>query len=413
MAKQEKNVRRAAVSALRAWSRGHEYAESLIDKHSLKNELSTEDRALLQAIIMAVLRHRNLLDHWIGRIRDGKLDHEVRDILRVGVAQLMILKIPDHAAVYETVNCARKPARGLINAILRKTLLLRKRFYEELDEQPLPIQYSHPEWLWKRWRKQIGTQNTVALAEWNNQPADNYVRLNPLLPTEVDFAALGLEATVDDRFYKVTERLPYDLIKSGGIYVQDLATRHAVDLVAAKPGESILDACAAPGGKAAFIASQMQNEGNILCTDSNAKRLPRLEQNLRRLGVKNADIDVHDWTLAAPKKWHNKFDAILADVPCSNTGVIRRRVDVKWRLQHDQFTELRELQEAIMTNLLPCIKSGGRIIYSTCSIDPEENEEMIQWLTETYPELTCEKQIHITPFADQTDGAFAALLIKA
>ncbi len=413
MPKQEKNVRRAAVSALRAWSKGHDYAESLIDKHAVKNGLSSEDRALLQAIMMAVLRHRNLLDYWIGRIRKGRIDHEVRDVLRVGVAQLMILRIPDHAAVYETVNCARIPVRGLVNAVLRKTLLLRKRFFEELDDEPLPIQHSHPEWLWKRWRKAYGLDNTVALAEWNNEPAENYVRLNPLKPTDIDFAECDLEETVDPRFYKVAEKLPYHLIKNGSIYVQDLATRHSVDLIQAKPGEVILDACAAPGGKAAFIAAQMENSGELVCTDSNEKRLPRLEQNLSRLGVEVAQVGVHDWCEPAPTKWHGKFDAILADVPCSNTGVIRRRVDVKWRIKPQQFSELRELQENIINNLIPCLKPGGRLVYSTCSIDAEENEEMVAWITEKFPSLTCEKQVAITPFTDQTDGAYSAKLVSA
>jgi len=410
-------VRRAAVSALRAWSKGHDYAESLVDKHAARNDLSSEDRALLQAILMAVLRHRDLIDHWIGRIRKGRLDHEVRDILRVGVAQLMILRIPDHAAVYETVNCARVPARGLINAVLRKVLLLRKRFIDELDDVPYAIQYSHPGWLWKRWRKQFGLQNSLALVDWNNTPAENYVRQNPLLPLsdaqQEELESRGLVACEDTRYYEVQQRLPYDLIQAGHFYVQDLATRHAVDMVAAQPGEHVLDACAAPGGKAAFIAAHLQNEGSLLCTDANEKRLPRLEENLDRLGVTCAEVQAHDWTQPAPTEWHGTFDAILADVPCSNTGVIRRRVDVKWRLKPAQFAELRALQEQIVENLVPCLKPGGRLIYSTCSIDPEENEDMIQWALSRFPELTCNQQAKANPFKDQTDGAYAARLVKA
>lgn len=411
MPKQEKNVRRAAVSVLRAWSKGHDYADSLIERHAVKNELQGSDRALLQAITMAVLRHKNLLDYWIGKIRQGKLDHETRDILRVGVVQLMVLRIPDHAAVNETVNCGRKPARGLINAVLRKALLLRKRFIEELEDAPLPIQFSHPEWLWKRWRKNFGLDDTVKLAEWNNEPSDNYVRINPLLPIKLDTEELGLEKTVDPRFYKVTESLPMDLIRGGHVYVQDLATRHSVDLMEVKPGETVLDACAAPGGKAAFMAAQMNNEGTLYCTDSNEKRLPRLEQNLSRLGVENIKVFAHDWTQPAPVEWHGKFNAILADVPCSNTGVIRRRVDVKWRLKPEQISELVILQKTILENLLPCLAEGGRLIYSTCSIDPEENEDVVSAFLKEHPSLICERQVEITPFKDETDGAFAAQLI--
>ncbi len=411
MPKQEKNVRRAAVSILRAWSKGHDYAESLIERHAFKNDLKGSDRALLQAIIMAVLRHRNLLDYWIGKIRQGKIDHETRDILRVGIAQIMILRIPDHAAVNETVNCGRKPARGLINAILRKTLLLRKRFFEDLENAPLPIQFSHSEWLWKRWRKDFGLDATVKLAEWNNKPAENFVRINPLLPKELDLEALALEPTQDPRFYHVSEKLPLKEVKAGHLYIQDLATRHAIDLLAAKPGEHILDACAAPGGKACMMAADMENKGTLLCTDSNEKRLPRLTENLERLGVSCAEMETHDWTQPAAAKWKGAFDAILADVPCSNTGVIRRRVDVKWRLKPEQITELVQLQREIVSNLLPCLKPGGRLIYSTCSVDPEENEKQVAYFLKTFPELSCEKCIAATPFTDETDGAFAAEFI--
>lgn len=410
MPKQEKNVRRAAVSVLRAWSKGHDYAESLIERHATRNGLTGSDRSLLKAIIMAVLRHRNLIDLWINKIRQGKLDAETRDILRVGVAQLMILRIPDHAAVNETVNCGRAPARGLINAVLRKTLLLRKRFIEDLENDPLPIQYSHPEWLWKRWKKSFGLNNTIRLGEWNNEPAVNYVRVNGLLPAELDLEALSLEKTEDPRFFRVTESLPLAEIQAGHFYVQDLATRHAVDLLHAQPEETILDACAAPGGKAAFLSAGMKNTGTLICTDSNEKRLPRLEENLNRLGVKNAQVDTHDWTEPAPQKWVGKFDAILADVPCSNTGVIRRRVDVKWRLKPEQFKELVELQRTIVENLLLCLKPGGRLIYSTCSIDPEENEEFIESLLKDHPELEERERVSIKPFSDNTDGAFTSVL---
>ncbi|MFP6867525.1 MAG: transcription antitermination factor NusB, partial [Roseibacillus sp.] len=130
----DKNVRRAAVSALRAWSKGHVYAEALVDRHSRRNNLSTADRGLLNSILLAVLRNRSLLDHWIGMLRKGRLDHETRDVLRVGVCQLLILGIPDHAAVNETVACARSPVRGLINAVLRRTVSARKTLFSERDK---------------------------------------------------------------------------------------------------------------------------------------------------------------------------------------------------------------------------------------------------------------------------------------
>lgn len=410
MPKQEKNVRRAAVSALRAWAKGQDYADSLVDRQASKNHLSKQDRALLNSILMAVLRHRSIIDHWIGRIRSGKLDKETKDILRVGVAQLMILKIPDHAAVNETVNCGRIPVRGLINAVLRKTLLLRKRFLEELEDEPLPLQYSHPEWLWKRWKKSFGEENTISLAEWNNDIPDNFARINPLISNDFDKA--GYEVAEDPRFIKLDKSLPYELIQSGALYVQDLSTRHAIDLLAPEVSERILDACAAPGGKAAFIAGVMGNKGELICTDSNEKRLPRLKENIERLGVTNADILQHDWLQPAPKEFLSSFDAILADVPCSNTGVMKRRVDVRWRLKYDQFAQLNEIQTNIVENLIPCLKPGGRLVYSTCSIDDEENSAFIKALLEKHEELELVKEVQVYPFEHHTDGAYAALIQK-
>ena len=134
MARPDKNVRRAAVNALRAWSKGHVYADSLIDRHAERNRLSSQDRAFLQAILLGVLRHRSLLDHWIGRFRKGKLDPEVRDILRVGFCQLLILRIPDHAAINEAVECARKPVRGLISAVLRKAVTVRMKVLRDMGD---------------------------------------------------------------------------------------------------------------------------------------------------------------------------------------------------------------------------------------------------------------------------------------
>ena len=148
----------------------------------------------------------------------------------------------------------------------------------------------------------------------------------------------------------------------------------------------------------------------LICTDSNEKRLPRLRENLERLGCGSADISVHDWTQPAPESWHRKFDAILLDVPCSNTGVIRRRVDVRWRLQPDQIKALVATQRTILENALPCLKPGGRMIYSTCSIEADENEMQIEAFLTAHPELTLAATRQALPFRDGTDGAYAARL---
>jgi 16S rRNA (cytosine967-C5)-methyltransferase len=400
------HVRQAAVSALRAWAKGHDYAETLIERHAQRRKLSSADRGLLQAILFGVLRHRRLLDHWIGKLRDGKLDAETRDILRVGLCQLLILNLPDHAAVNETVEAGKASVRSLINAVLRRATVARKPLMEEIADLPQPVAHSHPDWLYNRWRAAFGTRNAISMMEWNNLPASTYFRINPLAPTAETLP--GDPVNNAPGFYKLEGSLPTALLASGSVYIQDPATRHSVELLAPLPGERILDACAAPGGKAFLIAAALGSAENLVCTDSNEKRLPRLEENLERLHAGKASIAVHDWTQPAPTAWHNSFDGILLDVPCSNTGVIRRRVDVRWRLQAPDIDQIAITQRKILENAIVCLKPGGRIVYSTCSIEHTENLGLVEAFLADHPDYELVASRDALPFRDQTDGAFAA-----
>lgn len=411
MPKQDKNIRRAAVSILRAWSKGHVYAETLIDKHSRKNKLSPSDRGLLNAIILAVIRNRRLLDFYIGRLRKGQLDHETRDILRVGLAQILILGIPNHAAVNETVNCGRASVRGLINAVLRQGIERRHSLQAQGQSLPPAERFSHPDWLAKRWRKQFHKDKATLIMEWNNQPAETTLRLNPLRPDSAALASDPRLTAIPEvaNFYHLDGPVPSQWTESGLVYITDPATRHSVELLDPQPGQKILDACAAPGGKAAFIAAKMENKGQLLCTDLNELRLPRLQENLTKLGITISETKVFDWTQTPPEEWHQAFDGILLDVPCSNTGVLRRRVDARWRLTPEQITELTLIQKTILTNALACLKPGGHLVYSTCSIESEENEELVAAFAKEH-NLKVSLTRQSLPHLDQQDGAFAALL---
>lgn len=400
------HVRQAAVSALHAWAKGHDYAETLIERHAQRRLLSHSDRGLLQAILFGILRNRRLLDHWIGILRQGKIDPETRDVLRVGLCQTLLLGIPDHAAVNETVESGKANIRGLVNAVLRKSILSRKRLLEEIEKVPPTVALSHPDWMFNRWRAEFGKKEAIALMEWNNRPAETFFRVNPLAPPAEELPGLPVEGAPG--FHRLDGPLPGALLASGSIYIQDPATRHSVELLDPQPGERILDACAAPGGKAFLIAAAMGSAENLVCTDSNEKRLPRLQENLERLHAGKADISTHDWTKPAPAEWHGAFDGILLDVPCSNTGVIRRRVDVRWRLQPQDIERITVTQRKILENALPCLKPGGRLVYSTCSIDRMENQEVVESFLSEHPELVLEESREVYPFRDGTDGAYAA-----
>jgi 16S rRNA (cytosine967-C5)-methyltransferase len=199
-------------------------------------------------------------------------------------------------------------------------------------------------------------------------------------------------------------------INSGVAYVQDPSTLMACDLLAPQPGETVLDACAAPGGKAGYLAQLMENQGQLVACDYEKLRLHRLKHNLERLGVANATVLQLDWLHATPSFPPQTFDAILVDAPCTNTGVIRRRTDVRWRLTPQDFGRMQRLQIRILESVLPYLKVGGRLVYSTCSIEADENDEVVCQVLAHSPEFELTATRQVVPTRDELDGAYAALL---
>jgi len=207
------------------------------------------------------------------------------------------------------------------------------------------------------------------------------------------------------------EKLPITWLVGGLCYVQDPSTLMACELLAPKAGERVLDACAAPGGKTSYMAQLMKNEGQIIACDVSADRLARMRGNLERLSVTNVEVRLADW-LRSPPPQNEKFDRILLDAPCSNTGVMRRRVDVRWRLKEEDFIRMPEVQIGLIKNLAGLLKPGGTLVYSTCSIEQEENEGVVTRVTREAPELKFQKASRTLPFRDKVDGAFAAMFTR-
>ncbi len=409
------NVRTHAADILEYWLEGRHYADSLVNRWQREEELSNEDRNLLNALVLGVIRNQSLLDHFIAHLRDGKCDMELRNVLRVGIFQILFMGVADHAAVNETVESTRKGLRGLVNAILRRTLREKEELLAQIETLPLKVRFSHPKWLCNRWLETFTEEQVTALMQWNQAPSTLAFRINPLVPEAYDIvtSSPSVEQLEGHPEFYTSKKLPKsDWMENGYIYIQDPATQHAVNLLAPKAGETILDACAAPGGKSTQIAAAMTNKGTLICTDSNEKRIPRLLENLDNLNVKIAETEVFDWLDPAPEKWHGHFDGILLDVPCSNTGVLRKRIDARWRLTPENFEQLRELQLRILENAVPCVKPGGRIVYSTCSIDHEENSTLVQAFLKMHPEFQLTEDQQIYPFEHQTDGAYAAVIKK-
>ena len=409
------SARALALTALREWRTGQQFADAILARLLRSSDLAAPDRAFVTELFYGVLRNLTLLDFWINTLRSGRLDHDARDLLRLGIYQLFLLQTSEHAAVFETVALAGARTRSLVNAVLRSALRKKEELLANANAQILSIRKSHPQFLIERWQKNVGAENTAALCGWNNEPAPVYARINQLKISVEDF--LSKHSDVErlphpENFVRLTS-IPNDALAAGCCYIQDPSTAAACALLDPKPGERVLDACAAPGGKTAHLAELMKNEGFILACDRDQGRIRTLQDNLERLGVGIAQCAEYDWSRERPPPDGGAFDRILVDAPCSNTGVMRRRVDVRWRLTAKDFVRMQEEQLRILRATAPLLRPGGTLVYSTCSLEPEENEEVVRLITHEFPFLTLAGQMSLLPFRDGVDGAFAAKLVRA
>lgn len=411
------SARRVALAALRTWRRKKQFADAVISSALSETALQPADRAFVVELFYGVLRNLTLLDFWIRSLRRGHVDVDLRDLLRLGLYQIFIAKTPEHAAVYETVEIAPKAQRAIVNAVLRSAARGPQELQEKANSQPLDVRASHPKFLIERWEKRFGADATEALCAWDNKSPPIYARINRLKIDRQTFLERYPNArTVPavSSFVELTS--PAAALDRGDCYVQDPSTTIACELLQPKPGEKILDACAAPGGKTAYVAELMENQGLIVGCDREPARLNLLDQNLTRLGVRIAKIVCHDWTKSAvPPEIRSEapFDRILIDAPCTNTGVMRRRVDVRWRLKLADFNRMEVRQIQIALAVFPLLKPGGILVYSTCSLEGEENEDVAQQLLRTISILRLEEERRSIPFQDNFDGAFAARLRRS
>jgi 16S rRNA (cytosine967-C5)-methyltransferase len=302
-----------------------------------------------------------------------------------------------------------------VNAILRRALREKPALESALASAAPSISTSHPEFLLARWNAAFGPDATELLCAWNNQPAEVHVRANEL---RIPFAELhrslpDAEPSPAHPLAIKVGQLPFAAITQGFCYVQDPSTLVACDLLAPQPGETVLDACAAPGGKTTYLAQLMRNEGRIIACDLYESRVARLRENVTRLGVTIAEVIRHDCMQAGPPLAPASFDRILVDAPCSNTGVIRRRVDVRWRLTDEDFLRMPAQQLALLRRTATLLKPGGTLVYSTCSLEAEENEQVVERALAAVPDLRFIESRSTRPFTDQVDGAFAAKFIRA
>jgi 16S rRNA (cytosine967-C5)-methyltransferase len=417
------NPRQIAVRVLRQRRPSGDYVEKLLEGELARHALSPPDRALCQELVYGLVRWQRTLDWLVGRKTGGREQNPaLRLLLHLGLYQLFWLqRIPDHAAVHETVELAKHqgfgPRAGFLNAVLRGYIRERAQTRESLEalkETDPATGYSHPAWLAERWQTRWGKAQTALLLAWNNRPPPTYARLNALKTDAARLAARWQEEGLEfeERQYDWTgPSLVFELrrhpplaalgsFQDGWFYVQDPSTLLATRQLDPQPGETILDLCAAPGGKTTHIAQLLGQRGRIVARDSQQERLKRLEENCRRLGATCVEIS------AAP----GAFDRILIDAPCSNTGVLRRRVEARWRAQPEEIARLSQAQSALLVQAAPELKPGGALVYSTCSLEPEENEKVVRKFLDEHPNFKLENERQLLPFIEGVDGAYVAAL---
>ena len=437
-------VRGLAVSILNKVERTDAYLEKLLDNQLRNSELSGPDKALLYEIVHGVVRWGGRLDWVLNGFYKGQFSKAIPNLkngLRVALYQILFLdRVPDYAAVNEAVEFVKKlqgqkPA-DLTNAVLRNIIRSKNSIRYPDPEADLPgyitAYYSHPLWMVKRYLKRFGREQTEKLLAANNEKPYLTLRINSLRTNPDEFKdllnAVNLKFSQGKylpeffQLQNLTNITAWEYYNKGYFNVQDESAGLACSLLDVSPGMRVLDLCAAPGGKTAYLAGVMMDKGEIVAIDRFASRLKIFSKNIDRLGfksIKMVESDALDYE-------GQPFDRVLADVPCSGTGTLSKKPDIKWKRDLLDIRNMTEIQYNLLCKASTLVKKGGVLVYSTCSIEPEENCEIVDKFLNEHPNYVFEKAtekfpkeivdekgcIQTFPHLHQMDGAFAAKLIK-
>ncbi|MBM4170539.1 MAG: 16S rRNA (cytosine(967)-C(5))-methyltransferase RsmB [Ignavibacteria bacterium] len=438
-------VRGHAIKILNRVDRTDAYLDKLLDIEIKNSNLTGPDKALLFEIVHGVMRWSGRIDWILNGFYKGqfsKVIPNIKNALRVALYQILFLdKIPDYAAVYESVEFVKKlqgqKYADIANAVLRNIIRSKDGIRYPNPEEDLvgylSAYYSHPTWIVKRWLSRFGQEATEKLLIANNNKPIITLRVNGLVTNKVEFIKLlefvdlkFSESKYLDQFIKLnilTNIADWEFFQKGYFSIQDESTGLPVILLDTKPGMRVLDLCAAPGGKTAFLADLMENEGEIVAIDRFESRLKILDKNLERLKVKNVkSIAIDSLTYEDDKL----FDRVLIDAPCSGLGTLTKKPDLKWKKDLGDIRKIVNIQYDLLKKGASLVRSGGSIVYSTCTIEPEENQDLINKFLSEHPnfklvngkdflphELINEEGFAATyPHIHGIDGSFASKLIK-
>ena len=378
----------------------------------LVSGLDMRDRMFVRETVLGLQRWKGRLDRIIdsfARKNPSGIDPEVYNVIRLGLYQILFMgSVPEWAAVNESVSLARKRrgkgAGGLVNAMLRRFLRDGEPAYPVGLAERYAIEYAHPEWLVRRWIAQFGDETAKCILEAGVQRHPVALRIKQGVSIEEVSAALGrrqiqtvpvgnmtgyLVAPKGEGLFDTPE------FRKGTITVQDPSSGLATLLLNPAAGESVLDLCAAPGGKATHIADLMGNRGRILAVDINTARLNLVRDAATRMNLSAVETVEGDALTFAPGE---TFDRVLADAPCTGTAVLAKRPDIKWRLCEEDIGDIIQLQRGILENAAKLVKPGGVLVYSTCTLEAEENEETTAGFLQNHEEFEIERDSRFDHF---------------
>ena len=436
-------ARREAVRLLERIENDQAYVNRLMSA-GLTDELEPEAGRRATEYVAGVTRWRRWLDFLLAQNYRGRYDSmepRLRQILRLGLYELLFTDTPPYAALNEAVELARRLVRpqagAVVNAVLRSLLRQRDFLPQPQTGDPvedLAIRYSHPTWIVQRWLARYGPADTEALLRYNNERPWFGVRVRTdRISRHVVLHRLadrGLEAepspVLDDfiRVQRLGPLLEDRLIEKGLLAVQDESAGLAVRLLDPHPDETIVDACAAPGGKTTYIATRMRDHGRVLAFDVHPKRTELIRRAALQQGLTSIVAEALDLRQVSERYPELQADRVLLDVPCSGLGVLAKRADLRWHRRPEELDELVRLQDELLETAARLVRPGGVLVYSTCTIEPEENEARVRAFLARHPEFTVERADAWVPaemvtdegfFAtwpprDRMDGAFAARL---
>lgn len=422
------NARELALEALISIEKEGAYSNLLINQLLAKHkDIDGRDRALFTEIVYGTIQHQRWIDFHLAPFlsKGKKLDSWVKQLLRLSVYQFLFLdRVPSRAVVHESVEIAKRRGHrgisGMVNGVLRNFLRSEKPSLEEITDtvERLAIHTSHPTWLVQRWVRQYGWDVAQRICAENNLPAKVTVRVNTLKASRAEvierLAVEGFkleEIEELDSGLRLVEgqgNLAHTKAYQEGLFtIQGESSMHITPLLDPKPGMKVLDACAAPGGKTTHIAEYMQNEGRIIANDLHVHKERLIQEQVQRLGISNVETMVRD-ARRLPEQFQAEFDRILIDAPCSGFGVIRRKPDLKWSKTEKDIGQIAAVQKEILEALAPLLKKGGSLVYSTCTMEEEENDAVIQTFLENHPSF---KQVEgstkqILPHDYHSDGFY-------